>query len=82
MTVRWTREALRTRVDALADEHSGKELVEAVRRLGEGLAEDERQVLGSVLLERARADGAFEQAWHERAAARGWFRRRLERLER
>jgi hypothetical protein len=51
----WTRQALEARVDKLAEEHDGEELVDAVRRLGEQLDDDERELLGRILLERAPA---------------------------
>lgn len=49
----WTRQALEARVDKLAEAHEGEGLVEAVRRFGEQLNDDEREVLGRILLERA-----------------------------
>jgi hypothetical protein len=51
----WTRPALEARVAKLAEEHEGEELVEAVQEFGEQLDEDERELLGRILLERARA---------------------------
>lgn len=53
MPAMWTRAALETRVDKLAREHEGRELVEAVRRFGEQLEPAERDLLGRILLERA-----------------------------
>jgi hypothetical protein len=50
----WTRPALEARVAKLAEEHEGEKLVEAVQQLGEQLDDGEREVLGSILLERAR----------------------------
>ena len=49
----WTRAALEVRVEKLAEEYEGQELVEAVRRFAEQLEPDEREVLGRVLLDRA-----------------------------
>jgi hypothetical protein len=49
----WTRPALEARVAKLAEEHEGEELVEAVQEFGEQLDEDERELLGRILLERA-----------------------------
>ena len=49
----WTREAISARVDKLAAEHEGDELVAAMRAFAEQLDDDEREVLGRILLERA-----------------------------
>jgi len=52
--VKWTRAALEARVDKLAFEHEGDEFVAAVRRFSEQLNESERDLLGRVVLDRAR----------------------------
>lgn len=80
--IRWTRAALAARVDALAEEQSGPALVESVQRLAAELRDDEREVLGQVLLERARREGAFDDAVMERVEARGWLRRQWAAAER
>jgi hypothetical protein len=49
--------------------------VAAVTELSAGLDREERDVLGAVLLERARA---LEDAVEERAQAKGWIRRTLD----
>ena len=49
----WTRPALEARVAKLAEEHEGEKLVEAVREFGAQLDEEERELLGRILLERA-----------------------------
>jgi hypothetical protein len=51
--VEWTRAALEARVAKLAEEHEGEELVAAVAAFAEQLDEDERELLGQVLLEQA-----------------------------
>jgi hypothetical protein len=51
--VHWTRAALEARVAKLADEHEGEALVAAVAEFAEQLDDDEREVLGRVLLEQA-----------------------------
>jgi hypothetical protein len=51
--VHWTRAALEARVAKLADEHEGEALVTAVAEFAEQLDDDEREVLGRVLLEQA-----------------------------
>jgi hypothetical protein len=53
--MQWTREALTARVDKLAAEHEGDELVAAVRDFAEQLDDAERELLGRILLERAPA---------------------------
>ena len=77
----WTRVALAARVEALADAHAGAELVDAVQRLANGLDRRERELLGAVLLERARRDGAFDAATVQRIEARGWLRRQWKAAE-
>ena len=52
--MKWTRAALEARVDKLASEHEGDEFVAAVRRFSEQLNESERDLLGRVVLDRAR----------------------------
>lgn len=71
----WSREAIAVRVDALRAEHSGEELVEAVRLFAEQLGDDERVVLGEVLLERAAEQrpslaGVRRPSWFDRARRR------------
>ncbi len=57
----WTRQALAARVEKLAEEHEGQELVDAVVQFGEQLADDERALLGKVLLEQARQRSPKEE---------------------
>jgi FixJ family two-component response regulator len=54
--VEWTRAALEARVDKLAAEHEGEEFVEAIRSFGEQLSDEERDLLGRVVLDRAPRD--------------------------
>jgi hypothetical protein len=70
-----TRAQLERRVDELAAAHRGKAFVAAMRELSDGLDQEDRDILGAMLLERA---GAFESAAEERAHAKGWFRRTLD----
>ncbi len=49
----WTREAITARVDKLAADHEGEELVAAIRAFADQLDDDERELLGRILLERA-----------------------------
>jgi hypothetical protein len=51
--VQWTRAALEARVDKLSQQYDGDELVSAVSAFAEQLDEDDRQLLGRILLERA-----------------------------
>jgi hypothetical protein len=53
--VEWTKAALEARVAKLASDHEGEALVAAVREFSDQLAEDERALLGQILLERAPA---------------------------
>jgi hypothetical protein len=67
-----TRGELERRVDELADEHQGDAFAAAVRDLADGLVQEERDELGTILLERA---GGLEWAITERYRAKGWLRR-------
>jgi hypothetical protein len=75
--VRWTREAIAARVEALQAEHEGPALVDAVREFGEQLDDAERELLGEVLLDRARR----QRPSLADVRRDGWFRRRLRRLD-
>ena len=69
------REEIEAHVDELAREHTGARFVAAVQELSAGFDQEERDVLGAVLLERSRA---FEGAAAERARTKGWIRRTLD----
>jgi hypothetical protein len=69
------REQIAARVDALAREHEGAEFVAAVEELANGLDQEERDVLGAVLLDRS---NALQDAAAERRSAKGWIRRMLD----
>ena len=50
----WTREAIATRVDALAREHEGDDFVQAVERFSHDVLDaDERHLLHDVLMQRS-----------------------------
>ena len=68
-------------MDALRGEHDGRTFAEAVERYSRGLDEGERQVLADVLLERAGEQGAFDRGRALQQAARGWFRRQLDKID-
>jgi hypothetical protein len=69
-------------VEALRQEHEGGQaFADAVEAYAASLDEDERQVLGEVLLERADEEGAFQRGIAMRLEARGWFRRQLGKLD-
>jgi predicted nucleic acid-binding Zn ribbon protein len=68
------RDEIAARVDELAREHEGPAFVAAVEGLSVGLDQESRDLLGAVLMERARA---LEGAADERARAKGWLRRTL-----
>jgi hypothetical protein len=55
--VEWTRAALEARVEKLAAEHQGEELVTEMRAFAEQLDDDDRELLGRILLERAPVRG-------------------------
>ena len=56
----WSRRQLAERVDVLAAEHEGEAFVAAIQALAAELAEDERAVLGEVLVERASEHGDLD----------------------
>lgn len=51
----WTRAALEARVEKLTSEYEGAELIEAVVGFSQQLDQEERGLLGQILLERAQA---------------------------
>ncbi len=71
------RAELAARVDELAERR--ETFVADVRRLADGLDTGGRELLGEILLERAREDGAFAEAFEARVRARGWFRRQWDK---
>jgi hypothetical protein len=70
------RAEIARRVDELAEQYSGRDFAEAVRRYSETLDEPAQEQLKQIVLERA-AD--FDQAIMERVDARGWFRRQWDK---
>jgi hypothetical protein len=64
-------------VDALARERES--FLAEIEKLAAGLDERERELLGEILLERAKEEGAFAEAFERRVGAKGWFRRQWER---
>lgn len=76
--MRWTKEALGARVDAIASEHQGDAFVAAVEQFSrQALDQHDRALLYDVLMERANLRDLVTDA----AAARrrqGWTRRMLE----
>ena len=75
------KEEIGARVDSLAATHDGDEFVAAVERLAKEVGPEGRPVLQEVLLERAAEEEAFQEALRQRAAAKGWTRRMLARLD-
>ena len=76
-----TKEEIGARIDALAAEYEGDEFVAAVARLAEEVGPDAKRALQEALLERAAAEEEFQEAIRQRAAAKGWTRRMLGRLD-
>ena len=72
MTVAWTRSALAVRVSALAARHEGAAFVEAVAAFAGTLNEDDRALLGEVLLERAEDEGTYRYALERRIDEPRW----------
>ena len=68
-----TRREIEDRVTQLAAALEGTALVDAVRGFADGLSGEEREVLGEVLLERGREQGAEQYAeMTERMRAARW----------
>ena len=75
------REAIETRVDELRAAHPGrKEFVEAVQEFGRTLDDDDRELLGRVLLERKPETAGFD-VLDRRIHEGGWFRRTMRKIE-
>ena len=70
------RADLEWRVDALAEQHSGRAFADAIKALADELNGDEKELLQQILLERG---GAFDQAVMDRVDARGWFQRQWDK---
>jgi hypothetical protein len=69
-------------VEALREEHEGgRAFADAVEAYAASLDEDEREVLGEVLLQRADEEGAFQRGIALRLQSRSWFRRQLDKLD-
>jgi hypothetical protein len=78
----WTREQIEIRVDELKREHDGKEFARAVQRFAaESLDPNEREVLQTLLLERAGEAARHNEEVDERLRWGGWFRRTFRKLE-
>jgi hypothetical protein len=77
-----SRRQIEETVEALHQEHEGgRAFADAVEAYARSLDEDEREVLGEVLLQRADEEGAFQRGIALRLDSRGWFRRQLDKLE-
>jgi HEAT repeat protein len=76
-----TKDEIAVRVDALAAAYEGDEFVAAVSRFAEELGPDDLAVLQDLLLERAADEEDFQEALRARAAAKGWTRRTLARID-
>jgi hypothetical protein len=76
--VRWTKPALRARLAALSERHSGRELVDAVVAFADTLEEEDRELLRQVLLERAGHERLYDNAieWPNDKRPFRLFRRR------
>jgi hypothetical protein len=75
------REAIETRVDELRAAHPGRqEFVEAVQEFGQTLDDEDRELLGRVLLERKPETAGFDVLEH-RMHEGGWFRRTMRKIE-
>jgi hypothetical protein len=75
------REAIENRVDKLRAAHPGrKEFVEAVQQFSQTLGDEDRELLGQVLLKR-KPDTAGFDVLDRRMDEGGWFRRTMRKME-
>jgi hypothetical protein len=75
------REAIETRVGQLRQANPGRnEFIAAIKEFSETLTQEDREVLGQVLLEREPETGGFD-ALEQRIEEGGWFRRTGRKLE-
>ena len=75
------REAIEVRVDELRDANPGREeFISAVKSFSDTLDEEERSVLGQVLLDRKPETGGFDVV-EERIERGGWIRRTVRNWE-
>jgi hypothetical protein len=73
----WSRRLLEERVEELARDRES--FVAEVERLASELSEENRGVLGEILLARAKDEGVFAEAFERRVGAKGWLRRQWDR---
>jgi hypothetical protein len=74
------RAELSARIDRLALDRETFQV--EVSQLAAGLSEEDRRLLGEILLERADEEGVFADAYERRVGARGWLQRTWDRVER
>jgi hypothetical protein len=73
----WSRRSLEERVALLAENRDA--FVAEIERLAGELDDEEREVLGEILVARANEEGVFADAYERRLGAKGWFRRQWDR---
>jgi hypothetical protein len=78
--VTWSRAQLSTQLDVLAAEHEGGAFIAAVEQFASELGDEDRALLGQVLLERADERGGFDYGLMRRIDEPRWklFGRRPE----
>ena len=75
------RETLEARVDELRAAHPGREeFVEAVQELGQTLDDEDRELLGQVLLSRKPESAGGFDVLKQRVEEGGWIKRSLGRM--
>ena len=74
------RETIEARVDALREENPNREeFLAAIRTFADTLDEEQRRVLGDVLLQREPSTGGFD-ALNRRLEQGGWMKRTFDRF--
>ena len=73
---------IEARVDQLRARHEGRsEFVAAIREFADTLDDDEREILGRVLLERQPTTGGYD-VLNQRLEQGGWLQRTMRKVER
>jgi hypothetical protein len=74
------RAELAARVDQLALDRDTFQT--EIKALAAELGEEDRRLLGEILLARADEEGVFADAYERRVGAQGWLQRTMDRIER
>jgi hypothetical protein len=76
----WTKARIEQRVDELKREHDGRAFVKAIKALNDEIGPDDREILHTVLLERAQETGGLD-AVERRRYEGGWLKRQVRKID-